>query len=158
MKRKNSSELEDEIRRQVEQKFEERSGLLQHGVAYAIVNLMLWSIWLTSGAGFPWPLFVSGGWGIGLLSHMISYYNEHGPGARKREAAIEAAVERELDLARTREDLGRRRLSEVDEDDDADAAVYDLDNYRARGVRLSDDGELIDWPEEPDAERAERRH
>ena len=143
MKRKHGSQLEAEIRRQVEAKYEERTGLIVHLVAYLIVNLMVWAIYLLGAGDFPWPLFVTGGWGIGLISHMLSYYNEHGAGAEKREAAIAAEVERQYRLARMREELDQPLY----EAEDGAAIVYKLDNYEPRHLRLSDDGELAELDE-----------
>lgn len=144
MKRKFNPNLEDEIRRKVEEKYEERTGLIVHLVAYLIVNLMVWAIFLFNGGEFPWPLFVTGGWGIGAIAHLLSYYNEHGAGAEKREAAIEAEVERKYRLARMREELEGRDLYDAD---DENAVVYGLDHYEPRHLRLTDDGELADVDE-----------
>lgn len=155
MKRKHSGDLEAEIRSGVTKRFKERGGLIQHLMTYIAVNIMLWVFWLITGQGFPWPLFVTGGWGIGLLSHLVDYYHKHGRGARNREAAIDAEVERQLAKAEARAELGRRHLSADDEVEDA--TVYDLDNYQARGLRLSDDGELVDLAEAADEERIQKQ-
>lgn len=141
MKRKNESQLESDIRRKLEEKYEERLGLIVHLVAYLIVNLMLWAIYLLGAGAFPWPLFVTGGWGIGLISHFLSYHNEHGAGAEKREAAIEAEVERKYRLARMRETADRDSVYDTD---DEEVVVYGLDNYEPRRWRLTDDGELAE--------------
>lgn len=141
MKRKNESQLESDIRRKLEEKYEERLGLIVHLVAYLIVNLMLWAIYLLGAGAFPWPLFVTGGWGIGLISHFLSYHNEHGAGAEKREAAIEAEVERKHRLARMRETADRDSVYDTD---DEEVVVYGLDNYEPRRLRLTDDGELAE--------------
>lgn len=142
MKRKNIEFAEDDIRRKVEKKYEERGELIQHSLAYVTVNIIVWIIWLYAGAGFPWPLFVTGGWGIGMLSHLVDYYSKHGGGARRREEAIEAEVARRIELARAQESLRHLRDNEDGNFDGAD--VYTLDNYQPRGMRLSDDGELLD--------------
>lgn len=62
----------------------ERVGFKMHLRSYVIVNIGLWLIWAFTtgfrygfdfnGAGFPWPLFASLGWGIGLASHYFSVY------------------------------------------------------------------------------------
>ena len=39
---------------------------------YAVVNLGLIFIWLVSGAGYFWPIWVIVGWGIGLGVHAFS--------------------------------------------------------------------------------------
>lgn len=155
MKRKNHSQLEIEIRRRVEAKYDERNALLIHFVSYAAVNILVWVIWLFATGGFPWPLFVTFFWGIGMLSHYVDYYNKHGGGARKREAQIEAEVTRQLQLARAHDALRHRNHYEEDELDGAD--VYELDNFKQRGLRLSDDGELLDLGLDEDEQLRQRQ-
>ncbi len=140
---KNKNENIDAVRRRVEKKFDERSGLIQHAIVYGAVNLMLWIIWLLTWTGFPWPLFVTIFWGIGMVSHYVSYHNAYGAGARKREAEIEAEVARQIELQRAREALDDDDYEDYEE---AGGDVYALDNYERRGLRLSDDGELLDMP------------
>ena len=40
-----------------------------HLVVYAVVNASLILIWAVTGAGYFWPAWVLGGWGIGLVLH-----------------------------------------------------------------------------------------
>ncbi len=40
-----------------------------HLVAYLVVNAGLVFVWLATGAGYFWPAWVLGGWGIGLVLH-----------------------------------------------------------------------------------------
>ena len=134
-KRKNPSPLEIEIRRRVEAKYEERNGLLIHLITYGAVNVMLWLIWLSSIGGFPWPLFVTFFWGIGMAAHGLDYYNKHGGGAEKREARIQEEVQRHLERFEERE-------SEIYDESLEGADVYDLDDVERRHLRLRDDGEL----------------
>ena len=157
MKRKKNEDIREEIRDRVEKKYQERSGLIQHVISYVAVNFMLWVIWLVTGQSFPWPIFVMVFWGIGMLSHFVSYYNEHGGGARRREAQIEAEVARQLELARARAELEGWR--DRDEDVLEEAAVYELDKFEGRGLRLSDDGELayLGSAEEEESLRESRR-
>jgi tRNA A-37 threonylcarbamoyl transferase component Bud32 len=126
---------EERIRRRVEKRFKERQGLIIHFVAYVMVNFMLWAIWAggsitsliqaqepsipTGMLGLPWPLFVTIGWGIGMISHYINYYSKYGSGAERREQAIQREIERE-----------RERSMAQD---------YDL---KPKRMRLTDDGEL----------------
>jgi 2TM domain len=44
-----------------------RRDLQTHLVAYIIINAALWVIWAVTGAGYPWPAWVTGAWGVGLL-------------------------------------------------------------------------------------------
>ena len=152
-KRKNQSQLESEIRRRVEAKYDERNALLIHLISYAGVNVLLWLIWLINTGGFPWPLFVSFFWGIGMAGHLLDYYHKHGGGAEKREERIHQEVLRQLERLEERE--GRLRGVEADETPGAD--VYELDNFEGRGLRLSDDGELIDWETDEDRQLRQRQ-
>lgn len=49
-----------------------------HLVAYILVNLVVWGVWgvifTASGVWFPWPAFVTLGWGIGLAFHAWDVY------------------------------------------------------------------------------------
>jgi hypothetical protein len=56
-----------ETREQALQRIGKRRDSSAHVVAYAVINLALWGIWALTGGGYPWPLWVSGGWAIGLL-------------------------------------------------------------------------------------------
>ena len=135
-KRKNQTQLESEIRQRLEAKYEERNALLIHLISYAGVNALLWVIWLSSG-GFPWPLFVTFSWGIGMAGHLLDFYNKHGGGAQKREERIQEEVERQLQLMKMRRAAGNRVEEEA-----AAATVYGLENVKPRHLRLADDGEL----------------
>lgn len=143
MKQKHGFVTEDELRKRARKKLSARREFTQHLLTYGLVNLFLWMIYLSTSPGFPWPLFVTGGWGIGIVSHMADYYFKHGQGAERRAADIEREVIRQRRLARDRGEL----LSDdgYDEDDDhADASVVDLSRVEAGHMRLSDDGELVD--------------
>ncbi|MCY3797722.1 MAG: 2TM domain-containing protein [Chloroflexi bacterium] len=148
-KRKNESQFELEIRRRVEAKYDERNALLIHLISYAGVNILVWMIWLFAAGGFPWPLFVTLFWGIGLAGHLLDYYNKHGGGAQRREERIQEEVQRHLERLEERE----REIYGDDEMDDA------LDDVERRHLRLSDDGELVQFDivdEDGDIERDRR--
>ena len=40
-----------------------------HMVAYVVVNSFLVLVWAITGAGYFWPVWVMGAWGIGLVLH-----------------------------------------------------------------------------------------
>lgn len=150
-KRKNPSQLETEIRRRVEAKYDERNGLLIHLISYAGVNIVVWLIWLFETGGFPWPLFVTLFWGIGMAGHLLDYYNKYGGGAQKREERIQEEVLRQMERFEEREERLR-----VEEDEIERADVYALDDVEARHVRLTDDGELADFEALPERDERER--
>lgn len=112
------------VRRRVEQRIEERNALIGHLVSYVVVNLLMWFIFISGGAdGHPWPIWVTFPWGIGMVMHFVSYYNEHGPGRERREAMIERELERE-----------RSRLYSKAKNDD----------YYSGSPRLTEDGEFTE--------------
>jgi uncharacterized membrane protein (DUF485 family) len=49
-----------------------------HLVSYLTVNAMLWGIWLVIafswGVWFPWPVFPTLGWGVGLALHAYNTF------------------------------------------------------------------------------------
>ncbi len=57
-----------------------RAEFKKHLLTYVIVNIFLWGLWLFGGLrhgdlSFPWPAFVSFGWGIGLAFNYIGAYS-----------------------------------------------------------------------------------
>lgn len=59
-----------------------------HLVAYFVVNAAAWAIWAATGAGYPWPAWLSGGWAIGLILNAWDVYF--------RTPISEADVQREM--------------------------------------------------------------
>jgi 2TM domain len=57
-----------------------RASFKYHLATYIVINLFLWAIWFfTSDAGdmrdkYPWPIWSTLGWGIGLLFHFLGAY------------------------------------------------------------------------------------
>ena len=50
-------------------RLEARREFTSHLVAYVVINAFLVGIWVTTGAGYFWPVWVLGGWGVGLVLH-----------------------------------------------------------------------------------------
>lgn len=123
---------EERIRKQVEKRIEERNGLFTHFTAYVMVNLMMWGIWLFSGGGFPWPMFVTGGWGIGMVAHYMDYRSKYGVGRIRREEMVQREIERE-----------RERLYGSSQAKAKNDMFYE-DDLPAGHVRLTGDGEFTD--------------
>lgn len=82
-----------ELRRRAEARVEAREGFTVHFLVFLAVNALLWGIWAVNGADVasPWPIFVTLGWGIGVVAHWWAVY---GQDDRRREAAIQAEMER----------------------------------------------------------------
>lgn len=81
-----TSEHEQAVRR-----LKKRRDFQGHIVAYVVINAAIWAIWATTGAGYPWPAWVSGAWGIGLALNAWGVYF--------RSPIAEADVEREMERA-----------------------------------------------------------
>jgi hypothetical protein len=62
----------------------------QQLVVYLVINVFLWVIWGVGGFGFPWPIFVTFGWGIGIA---VQAWQVYGSGGRP---ITEAEIEREM--------------------------------------------------------------
>ncbi len=109
-----SEQSYDEIRRRVEKRYKERQALIIHLAVFVVANIAIWAFWLLISSGgsdalaaidmvddaeyfaFPWPLIVTLGWSIGIVSHYLTYYFKHGSGANRREDAIQREVEQEM--------------------------------------------------------------
>ena len=68
-----------------------RASFKGHLLTYITVNAFLWTFWLFSGRqydsqyGFPWPIFPTVGWGIGIVMHYIGAYIHPRSGSVERE-------------------------------------------------------------------------
>jgi hypothetical protein len=60
-------------------------------IPYIGVNVVLWVIWVLTEEGFPWPLFVTVFWGIGLATQAFDIYGHRRPITRDE---IDAEVRR----------------------------------------------------------------
>lgn len=50
-----------------------------HLATYLIINAFLWGVWLFGNNGqstgnYPWPIWPTAGWGIGLFFHFLGAY------------------------------------------------------------------------------------
>ena len=86
------NDLENVARKRVQA----RSSLVVHASMYAVMNLGFVVIWLLTGHGYPWFLWPTLGWGIGLLAHAITL--AIGPGSEAERRAIEKEVHRQREL------------------------------------------------------------
>jgi hypothetical protein len=56
-----------------------RASFKSHLATYLIVNAFLWALWFFTnkedrGSNWPWPLWPTLGWGIGILFHFFGAY------------------------------------------------------------------------------------
>ena len=82
---------EEELRAEAIKAVKRKREFKNHIIAYIIVNAFLVVVWYFSGAGYFWPGWVMGGWGIGVAFNAWDVYGRrHGP-------ITEAEIQREID-------------------------------------------------------------
>ena len=64
----------DRDRDAARKRLEKRRGLQGGFVAYIVVNAFFVMVWALTGAGYFWPAWVIGGWGIGMLLGLWDYW------------------------------------------------------------------------------------
>jgi uncharacterized membrane protein YecN with MAPEG domain len=85
---------ERDLRKRAEVELEKKHDFAVHAVIYVVVNIVLVAVWALSGGPF-WPIWVIGGWGIGLAAHAYGVYGR-GP-------TSEDKIAREMERLRTRD-------------------------------------------------------
>jgi hypothetical protein len=92
-------DLEAEVREQALERLKKRRDLGAHLVSYLIINAALWGVWALTGAGYAWPVWVTGGWAIGLALNAWDVYG--------RRPITETDIRREMDRLRVSADARR---------------------------------------------------
>ncbi len=88
-------ETADDLRETAMKRLKRRADFRTHLTVFLLVNALLWAIWIAGGGnGFPWPVFVTGGWGIGLVLDARDTY--------WRKPVTEADVQREIERLKGR--------------------------------------------------------
>jgi 2TM domain-containing protein len=86
------------LRAQALQQLKKRRDFTAHLFAYVLINLVVWGIWLVIGLSshswWPWPVFVTCGWGIGIAFNAWDVYG--------RPPVTEEAVQREMQRLESR--------------------------------------------------------
>ena len=127
------SENDERLRDEAVQQIKRRREFWQDLVSYVIVNAGLIVVWAITGAGYFWPGWVLGGWGIGLLFHAWATFGQ--------KPIHEDEIRREMDRLRRR--AGARALTDPDEiARDGDVAVRAMRD--AGGLRA-----FVRWRNEP---------
>ncbi|HTP18230.1 MAG TPA: 2TM domain-containing protein [Solirubrobacteraceae bacterium] len=69
------------LREQALQQLKKRRDFATHLFTYVLTNLVVWCIWLVIGLSshswWPWPVFVTLGWGIGIALNAWDVYMRH---------------------------------------------------------------------------------
>src|SRR5437588_111814 len=68
----------DALREQALLRLKQRRDLKAHAFVYALVNIVVWSIWVVVAFGshswWPWPVFLTLFWGVGLVMNAWDVY------------------------------------------------------------------------------------
>lgn len=69
-----------------------RAGFKSHLGTYFVIIAFLWIVWLltgsnaaTSNSNYPWPVWPTAGWGIGLLFHYLGAYGQYKENSAEKE-------------------------------------------------------------------------
>ena len=67
-----------------------RAEFKKHALTYLIINVFLWGFWAFNSYrhddfDFPWPVFVTIGWGVGLAISYIAAYSGNVESLREKE-------------------------------------------------------------------------
>jgi hypothetical protein len=87
---------DEELRALAMKRLKKKSEFKGHVMIYVLVNTFLVVVWAMSGAGYFWPAFIMGGWGIGLVANAWDVYG-------RSDVPTEGQIQHEM------ERLGRRR-------------------------------------------------
>ena len=79
----------DSERDQALRRLKQKRDFQSHVVAFCVVNAAVWVIWSVSGAGYPWPAWLTGLWAIGLILNAWDVY--------VRRPITEREVQREIE-------------------------------------------------------------
>ena len=77
---------------QARKRVTDRRDFSSHFVAYVVVNSFLILVWFATGAGYFWPAWILGLWGMGLVLHGWDTF--------LRRPVTDAEVEAELERSR----------------------------------------------------------
>lgn len=89
---------EEQLRKEATKRISMRREFWQHLASYVIVSAALIGAWAITGAGYFWPAWVLGGWGIGLVFHAWSVFGQRPVG--------EEEIQREMERLRRRQGTG----------------------------------------------------
>jgi hypothetical protein len=90
MENQNFTNQSDNIDKNLWKIAKKRAEFKKHFFIYLLINLLLWGIWIFTSLkrgdfSFPWPIFVSFGWGVGIAFNYISVYTNYNKSLTEKE-------------------------------------------------------------------------
>lgn len=73
----NENQITDPKDRMLWEIAKKRASFKSHLLTYLVINGFFWALWAIRGqeySDFPWPIWPTLGWGIGLVMHFVSAY------------------------------------------------------------------------------------
>jgi vacuolar-type H+-ATPase subunit I/STV1 len=61
------------------ERLKKKADFWKHLLVFVLFNGMFALVWAMTGRHFFWPIFVIGGWGIGLIAHGVDTYGHGTP-------------------------------------------------------------------------------
>ncbi len=83
------SDATDDARAAAVKRIKRKRQFQQQLIVFVGINVFLWAIWAFTGAGFPWPIFVTVFWGLGIATQGWMVYRGSKP-------ITEAEIQREM--------------------------------------------------------------
>lgn len=74
---------EDDLRARAVARLEQKQSFLRHFAWYLVINAFVWGLWAFTEeqkSGFPWPGWVTLGWGIPVALHAFQLFGRMGDG------------------------------------------------------------------------------
>ena len=85
-----TTDITPELREEAVRRLRKKQDFRGHLLVYTLVNVVVWTIFLlTAPHGFPWPVVVTAGWGIGVVMNAWEVYG--------RRPITEAQIRHEID-------------------------------------------------------------
>ena len=84
---------EEETYEAARKRVKDKRDFYGHLIAYLIVNSILILVWTLSGGGYPWFVWCTGPWGIGVVFHFLAVF-VFPTSAAKEKQAIEKEAEK----------------------------------------------------------------
>ena len=126
-----------EIHKAVDTPIRKHQEFNEHLVVFVCINLMLWGLYLAIMPGsFPWPLLVTGGWGLGLFGHATDVFS-----TRRSEQSIEREIERQRALLDEADWRGEKPKNDFQDEPESPA------------MTIGPDGELVELPPDEEPKR-----
>jgi hypothetical protein len=120
------------LRQETDGPTQKRSELAQHAAVFVCINLMLWFLYLVlMPESFPWPLLVTGFWGLGLAGHINEIFSKP-----RSDKAVEAEIERQRALLAEAAWDGEKPKNDFRDAEDEPS------------LTVGPDGELVELPDD----------